>query len=142
MTNVFLAFHFFWRKKDSYSFEAKRHNKEDLYLTVEEQAGGNRAKPIYGGVSEWFCCRFFLIKSLILSGSYSISEMKMHVIVSINPLQPQQPERLHRRGAPTHRKSKVLQHGAPENPSFESIIKTMFVRQAAGHVSAPSRAWL
>lgn len=39
---------------------------------------------------------FFKIKSLTLSTSYSISEMKMPVIASINPLQPQQPERLHR----------------------------------------------
>lgn len=27
---------------------------------MDEQAGGNRAKPIYGGVSEWSCRRFFL----------------------------------------------------------------------------------
>lgn len=88
-----------------------------------------------------FAAGFFFIKSLILSESYSTSEVKMRVIASINPLQPQQPERLHRRGASTHWKSEVLEHGTPDF-SFESIIKPMFVCQAAGHVPAPSRAWL
>lgn len=84
----------------------------------------------------------FLSKSHIFSGSSSISETQTHVIASINPPQAQQPERLHRKEESTHEKSEVLEHGALESPSFESIIKTTFVCQAAEHVPAPSRAWL
>jgi len=57
--SVLLAFHFFRRKDDSCLFGAKRHDKENLYLIMDEQAGGTRAKPIYGGVSEWSCTVVF-----------------------------------------------------------------------------------
>lgn len=40
--SMFLAFNFPGRKEDSSSSEAKRYDKEDLHLIMEEKAGGNR----------------------------------------------------------------------------------------------------
>lgn len=39
---MFLAFNFCRRREDSSSSEAKRYDKEDLNLIMEEKAGGNR----------------------------------------------------------------------------------------------------